>query len=111
MRCAPPGNKPSRGELQNCQSHLEAELAALRGVQVVVALGKIAFDAYWRLVRQRGVSPRARPAFAHGAVYAPLHAPVVIASYHPSRQNTNTGKLTPPMLVSVFRKARRLIAS
>ena len=111
VRCAPPGNKPSRRELENCQPHLEAELAALRGVQVVVALGKIAFDTYWRLLRQRGVRPTARPAFAHSAVHAPLGVPAVIASYHPSRQNTNTGKLTPPMLAAVFRKARRLIAS
>ena len=90
-----------------CQSHLEAELAQLRSVRVVVALGKIAFDVWWRVMAGRGLVVKPRPAFAHGAVYRPQGGPIVIASYHPSRQNTHTGKLTPQMMASVFRREAR----
>lgn len=106
VRCAPPDNKPTPEELRTCQLHLEAEIGALPRLQVVVALGKIAFDAWWRLMAARDVSPTPRPSFGHGARYAVGGAPAIVASYHPSRQNTNTGKLTPAMLESVFRKAR-----
>lgn len=109
VRCAPPDNKPTPEEIAACQPHLEAELAALANVRVVVALGRIAFDTYWRVMAGRGVVVRPRPAFGHGVVYRPAGAPAIVASYHPSRQNTNTGKLTPHMLESVFRKARSLI--
>jgi uracil-DNA glycosylase family 4 len=108
VRCAPPDNKPTPAEIQACQPHLEAELAQLPNVKVVVALGKIAFDVWWQVLAARGLSIRPRPAFGHGLTYKPNGSPVVIASYHPSRQNTNTGKLTPKMLSSVFRKAARL---
>src|SRR6188768_3424181 len=101
VRCAPPGNKPTPEEILACQSHLEAELAQLRNVKVVVALGKIAFDVWWRVQATNGIVAKPRPAFGHGAVYKPAGAPIVIASYHPSRQNTNTGKLTPDMLAGV----------
>jgi uracil-DNA glycosylase len=110
VRCAPPDNKPSPEEIATCQAHLEAEIAELPNVEVVVALGKIAFDAYWRLVVRRGVTVRSRPPFGHGVHHAPPGVPAIIGSYHPSRQNTNTGKLTPPMLLAVFKKAQRLIA-
>ena len=110
VRCAPPENKPTPEEIHNCQSHLEAELAQLKRVQIVVALGKIAFDVWWSLMAGRGLAVRPRPAFAHGAVYKPDGGPIVIASYHPSRQNTHTGKLTPQMMSSVFSKAARLLA-
>ncbi len=109
VRCAPPDNKPTPEEILTCQSHLEAELEHLKNVRVVVALGKIAFDVWWRVMARRGMPVKPRPLFAHGAVYKPEGAPSVIASYHPSRQNTNTGKLTPPMMASVFRKAAILI--
>ena len=121
VRCAPPDNKPTPEEIRTCQAHLEAEIAALQRLRVVVALGKIAFDAWWRLERRRprpdsaGASSRlaearrTRPTFGHGRQYVVEGAPTVIASYHPSRQNTNTGKLTPAMLESVFRKARRML--
>lgn len=109
VRCAPPDNKPTPEEIAACQPHLEAELAALANVRVVVALGRIAFDTYWRVMAGRGVVVRPRPAFGHGVVCRPAGAPAIVASYHPSRQNTNTGKLTPHMLESVFRKARSLI--
>jgi uracil-DNA glycosylase family 4 len=108
VRCAPPDNKPTPEEILTCQSHLEAELAHLPNVRVVVALGKIAFDVWWRLMADRGLAVKPRPAFAHGAVYRPKGGPLVIASYHPSRQNTNTGKLTSVMMSSVFRKAAKL---
>ena len=108
VRCAPPDNKPTPEEILMCQSHLEAELAHLKNVRVVVALGKIAFDVWWRVMARRGVSVKPRPLFGHGAVYRPEGVPTVIASYHPSRQNTNTGKLTPQMMSSVFRQAAKL---
>ena len=109
VRCAPPDNKPTREELQTCQSHLEAEFAQLSRLRVVVALGKIAFDAWWRVMATKGVAIRPRPEFAHGLRCDINGWPTVIASYHPSRQNTNTGKLTPSMLDKVFRDARRIL--
>ena len=111
VRCAPPENKPSRRELENCQSHLEDELDALRELRVIVTLGRIAYDAYWRVMRRRHVQPSPKPAFAHGLVYSPDEAQTLITSYHPSRQNTNTGRLTPSMLASIFQRARQLIDS
>ncbi len=107
VRCAPPGNRPAPGEIAACHAHLRDELAALPRVRAIVALGRVAFDACWRLVAGRGVRPRPKPRFGHGAVYEVEGMPAVIASYHPSRQNTNTGRLTPPMLARVFRLARR----
>jgi uracil-DNA glycosylase family 4 len=107
VRCAPPDNKPTLEEIVACQAHLEAEVAQLPRVQVVVALGKIAFDAWWRVMTSKGRGMKPRPAFGHGAIYKPAGSPIVIASYHPSRQNTNTGKLTPTMMASVFRKAKQ----
>jgi uracil-DNA glycosylase len=73
-------------------------------VKVIVALGRIGFDAAWRLLAARGISMKPKPLFGHGLVYR-TSGPAVIASFHPSRQNTNTKKLTPPMLESVFRTA------
>ena len=110
VRCAPPDNKPTPEEIAACQPHLEAELQQLPRVEVVVALGKIAFDVWWRVLAGRGIVVRPRPAFEHGGVYRPSGSPVIIASYHPSRQNTNTGKLTPAMMSAVFRDAAREIA-
>ena len=111
VRCAPPDNKPTPDEILACQPHLEAELAHLPNVRVVVALGKIAFDVWWRVMAGRGFAVKPRPTFTHGAVYKIAGSPVVIASYHPSRQNTNTGKLTPQMMSSVFNKAAKLVAT
>ena len=105
VRCAPPDNKPTPEEILSCQPHLEAELAQLKNIRVVVALGKIAFDVWWNVMARRGIALKPRPAFAHGAVYRPIEGPIVIASYHPSRQNTHTGRLTPQMMSSVFRTA------
>ncbi len=108
VRCAPPGNKPLPEEIANCQPHLEAELDRLSSVRVVVALGQIAYDTCRRLVRARGFDSRGRPRFGHDVVWRPTGFPVTIASYHPSRLNTNTGKLTLAMLTTVFTRARRL---
>jgi uracil-DNA glycosylase len=109
VRCAPPDNKPLPGEIVACQPHLEAEFDALPDLRVVVALGKIGFDAFWRVMSARGVSPRPRPPFGHNVVCRYPGAPILVGSYHPSRQNTNTGKLTPAMFDRVFRTARRLL--
>lgn len=108
VRCAPPDNKPLPDEIAACHAHLVAEAAALRSVTVIVALGRIGFDAVWRLLAARGIVVKPRPPFGHGLVYQPPGGPAVIASYHPSRQNTNTGVLTPSMLESVFETARKL---
>jgi uracil-DNA glycosylase len=114
VRCAPPGNAPRPEEITRCLDHLEAEIAALPRVQVVVALGKIAFDVWLRVVKKRGATlPLPRPQFAHGSVTRVTGpdglSAIVIGCYHPSRQNTNTGKLTPAMMAAVFRKAKSLL--
>ena len=106
VRCAPPDNKPTREELAACSAHLDAEWDALPRVRVVVTLGRIAFDACWAALARRGMPVRPRPPFAHGAVFAAPGGPAVIASFHPSRQNTNTGRLTPAMMHAVFARAR-----
>jgi uracil-DNA glycosylase family 4 len=113
VRCAPPQNKPTPDEIARCRRHLAAELGALPRVQVVVALGKIGHDAYLaHLAETHGLRPRPRPAFGHGSE-ARLGdgSPVLLGCYHPSRQNTNTGKLTPPMMRAVFARARALLRS
>jgi uracil-DNA glycosylase family 4 len=109
VRCAPPDNKPMPEEITRCRRHMAAEIAALPRVRVVVALGKIGFDAYLGYLADQGERARVRPrpAFGHGSrVDLGPGRPILIGSYHPSRQNTNTGKLTPEMLESVFRQAR-----
>ncbi len=113
VRCAPPANKPTPEELSRCLDHLDDEVALLPEVRVVVALGKIAFDAWLQLLKRRGVRLRPRPAFGHEVVVhfdgaGRAGAPILLGSFHPSRQNTNTGRLTPEMLASAFRTARRL---
>jgi uracil-DNA glycosylase family 4 len=108
-RCAPPDNKPSPQEIANCKPHLRAEIGALPNLQVYVALGRIAFDACWRLLEERGVRPRVRPAFEHAAVYRLSGGPAIVAAYHPSRQNTHTGRLTQAMLRTALRRAKALV--
>ena len=111
VRCAPPDNKPLPEEFRNCRPYLERELDLLKNLRVVVALGKLAFDAYLTILRDRGViRSRAAFAFGHGREHtiAPGQ-PVLLASYHPSQQNTSTGKLTSPMLGDVFQRARAII--
>jgi uracil-DNA glycosylase family 4 len=110
VRCAPPDNKPTPPEIDNCRVHLGAELAALPRIRVVVGLGKIAFDAYLQLLKERGLPMRPRPAFGHGIVHALPNGQTLIGCYHPSRQNTNTGKLTPQMMDDVFRLSQTALS-
>jgi uracil-DNA glycosylase len=106
--CVPPDNKPSRAELGACRSYLVRELSLLRDVRVVVPLGKIAFDAYLAARRELGQpSPEARPSFTHGATIRFPEGKLLIASYHPSRQNTQTGRLTQAMFDAIFARVRR----
>ena len=107
VRCAPPDNKPTPGEIAQCRIHLEAESNLLHQVRVVVALGRIAWDGYLAFARGCGTTT-ARHSFGHAAMISlGDHQPTLLGSYHPSRQNTNTGKLTPSMLNAVFAEARR----
>ncbi len=112
-RCAPPKNKPTPEELRNCFPYLLEEFDALPHVRVMIALGSIGFDAILKVLRERGFSldPQ-RPKFAHGAEIVATKGKrqiVVLASYHPSRQNTNTGVLTVPMFDSIFARARAML--
>ena len=108
-RCAPPDNKPLPQEIHNCRPYLERELDLLAGLQIVIVLGKIAFDTYLDVLKARNVI-RSRAAFEFGHdrefTTAPGQ-PLLISSYHPSQQNTSTGKLTEQMLLDVFRRAKR----
>jgi uracil-DNA glycosylase family 4 len=109
-RCAPPGNKPTPAELAACRPYLEEEIAALRRVRVVITLGGIAHATDLRAAGwlERLAAGR-RPAFGHGLTARLPDGVTLISSYHPSRQNTNTGKLTRAMWRGVFRRARRLV--
>lgn len=109
VRCAPPANKPTPEEIARCMPHLEAEITALPRLRVVVALGKIAFDTYLRLLKARGVTVRPRPVFRHASLVQLPNGHALVGCYHPSRQNTNTGKLTAPMMDAVFRRVARLL--
>jgi uracil-DNA glycosylase len=106
-RCAPPGNKPMPGELRTCRQYLEQEIQLLRNLRVVVALGRIAFDTCLHVFG----AVKARHQFGHGWPHE-LHAgnPLLISSYHPSQQNTSTGKLTQTMLRDVFTRAQEAVA-
>jgi uracil-DNA glycosylase family 4 len=109
IRCAPPQNKPLPQELANCAPFLDREIAGLRKLKVVVALGKIGFDAYLNYLKRRGLlQRRAAYPFAHGVHYQLPDGKILLASYHPSNQNTQTGKLTRAMLVKIFQEAARL---
>jgi len=108
VRCAPPDNKPLPQEIRNCQPYLARELALLKNLRVVIALGRLAFNAYLTIQhQQKKIVRRAAFPFAHNAVHrAGPTAPILISSYHPSQQNTSTGKLTEAMMMAVFRNAR-----
>lgn len=109
VRCAPPDNAPKNSELANCAPYLDEEIALLPHVNVIVCLGRIAFDGYLQHLARTGQCERKpRFKFAHGAEYALPGGRYLIASFHPSLQNTNTGKLTRSMLLDVFERAREL---
>lgn len=111
VRCAPPDNKPTPGEIETCLDHLSAEVALLPRLRVVVALGKIAWDAWLKLLERNGATlPRPKPRFGHGVAAEfgvkgeESGAKKLIGCYHPSRQNTNTGVVTPAMYDDVFQR-------
>lgn len=108
--CAPPGNKPTPGEIENCFEYFQRTVEAMPNLRCVVALGRIAFDGCLRLYRSRGwLPPGPKPSFGHGVLSRFPTAPALLASFHPSQQNTFTGKLTPRMMREVFRRARKVI--
>jgi uracil-DNA glycosylase len=109
VRCAPPDNKPNPDEFRSCRPYLERELDLLKSLRAVVVLGRIAFDTYLGILRDQGViRSRAAYSFGHDREHSIENSPVLISSYHPSQQNTSTGKLTAPMLRAVFERARNL---
>jgi uracil-DNA glycosylase family 4 len=111
VRCAPPDNKPTTAEMAACRPFLERELQLLRHTRVIVALGRVAFDACLAVQRAAGHPvPRPRPRFAHATVHRCAEW-VLISSYHPSQRNTQTGMLTQRMFDTVFATARRLLAT
>ncbi len=110
VRCAPPQNKPTPEEIRNCAAFLDREIDGLKNVRVIVALGKIGFDAYLEYARRRGmIARKSEFEFAHGARYRMPDGKTLVASYHPSQQNTNTGKLTEKMFLEIFRGVRRMV--
>jgi uracil-DNA glycosylase len=109
VRCAPPQNKPAPEEIARCLPHLEAELACLPQVRVVMALGRIGFDVALRILNRGDHATRPRPQFGHGLSCQLPRGLVLIACYHPSRQNTNTGRLTPGMMDDVLAEVRRRV--
>jgi uracil-DNA glycosylase family 4 len=110
VRCVPPENKPAPREIANCARFLDRELLALKSVKVVVGLGRIGFDAYLNHLKRLGViNAKGGYRFAHGASYRMPNGVVLLASYHPSNQNTATGKLTVAMFENIFRLARQII--
>lgn len=112
VRCAPPQNKPTPQEIATCSTFLDRELDCLTNVRVVVALGRIGFDAYLNYLKRRGVlKNKAQYVFGHGATYELPDGRILLASYHPSNQNTNTGKLSEEMFTEIFRQARKLLGS
>ena len=111
IRCVPPDNKPARDEVLNCRPFLVREMAILRNVRLVVPLGGIALDAYLSVLQDAGkIRSRAKFRFAHGAEFhTHQDGPLVLTSYHPSQQNTSTGKLTADMLRDIFKRARSMV--
>ena len=110
VRCAPPGNKPLPQERTNCLPYLLRELDILRNVSVIVALGRIAFDGYLSARQEMGLDlPKPRPRFSHGATCRLPDGKTLVASYHPSQQNTQTGRLTREMFEGVFSHVKQLV--
>ncbi len=108
VHCAPPGNRPTREELASCRRYLEIELGLLKNVEVVLALGRIGWESWLRAAGWWGrLAPRQRPPFVHGAESLLPDGTVLVTAFHPSRQNTNTGRLTREMWYGVFEGIRR----
>ena len=110
VHCAPPGNKPNLIEFKRCRPYLVEELTLFRQAQVVIALGKIAFDSFLAASQEKGAAlPKPRPKFGHGVAVNLSSGQLLLCSYHPSQQNTFTGKLTRPMFQSIFARARAVL--
>jgi uracil-DNA glycosylase family 4 len=110
VRCAPPANKPTTEERDTCKGFLVEELSLLTRIRVIVVLGKFAFDQTWRILQDQGESlPRPRASFGHGIAVPARPGLVLLASFHPSQQNTFTGKLTEEMFDSMWGRARELL--
>lgn len=110
VRCAPPANKPARVEFERCRPYLVQELGLLKNIRVVLALGKIAFDSFLKAYQENGGTvPKPRPQFRHGGSAQLRPDLTLIASYHPSQQNTFTGKLTREMFHGVFKTAGKFL--
>ncbi|MEG9435840.1 uracil-DNA glycosylase [Edaphobacter sp. HDX4] len=109
VRCAPPGDKPTPQEIRNCAAHLDAEIAELKRLRVIVCLGKIAFDGYLAHLFAQGIITRKSDfRFAHAAHYVLPNGRHLLCSYHPSLRNTNTGRLDAAMFTRIFVRAREL---
>lgn len=112
VRCAPPQNKPTPEEIANCSAFLDRELAALKRIKIVIALGRIGFDAYLNYLKRQGViTSKGEYQFGHGLEYEMPDGRLLICSYHPSMQNTLTGKLTEKMFLGIFLRARKLLGN
>ncbi len=112
VKCAPPGNRPENAEFTQCRPFLEEEIAALPGLQVILLLGQGAFSSYLRLLKDKGIIEKMTDfPFVHGRVYQPSQGPCLIASYHTSRYNIQTGRMTTEMFLSVLEKIRELLVS
>ena len=110
VHCAPPDNLPLPDEIANCSEYLRTTVDLMPDLKGTVALGKIGFDAILRFYLERGwITSRRGLKFSHGAFYSFPHAPFIISSYHPSQQNTFTGRLTMEMLIDVFRRAKDVL--
>ena len=111
VRCAPPGNRPRPREFSNCRDYLDREISLLPRVRAILALGQLAHNAYLNVLRSGGARFLKKDAsFAHGAEYRlPGSGPTLLCSYHPSRQNTQTGRLTKPMMIAVLHRAKGLV--
>ncbi len=110
IRCAPPRNKPLAGEIRNCSEYLLEELRLLDKVEIVLTLGRVAFDTYRRYAYMYPRNSEFKPRFQHGGFHKLKSMPTLVTSYHPSRQNTQTGKLSWEMWISIFKKTKEMLA-
>jgi uracil-DNA glycosylase family 4 len=106
VKCVPPGDKPAKDEFENCSVYLDAEISLMKNLSAVLTLGALAFKSYLIHLDRRGVDVKGMK-FSHGGAFKFKGGPALYASYHPSPRNTNTGKLTPKMLVSVLERVSR----
>ena len=108
VRCAPPGNRPLAAEIGNCSEYLQEAVRLLDHVEIVLTLGRIAFDTYVRYVLPKNTDPK--PRFKHGRFYDFADMPSLVTSYHPSRQNTQTGRLTWEMWMRIFERIEQMLS-